>query len=80
MSEFASGSARPTLHQVFFGHLGSPKVSVLDGWNESRGKRCALALVKQVPSFRIEGWSWRADARRPSLKAAPRFAIVRSQD
>ncbi|WP_156041901.1 hypothetical protein [Bradyrhizobium sp. URHD0069] len=52
MSGFASGSAWPSFHQVFFAHLGSPKVSVLDGWNEGRGKRGTLTLVKEIPSFR----------------------------
>ena len=51
MAGFASGSAGPSFHQVFLAHLGSPKVSVLDGWNEGRGKRGTLTLVKEVPSL-----------------------------
>jgi hypothetical protein len=30
-----------------FFHSGSPKVSVLDGWNEGRGKRGTLTLAKR---------------------------------
>ena len=48
MSGFASGSAWPSFHQVFFSHLGSPKVSVLDGWNEGRGKRGTFTLFKET--------------------------------
>ena len=77
------------LHRDRLGHLfikcflliwGSPKVSVLDSWNEGRGKRGTLTLVKEVPSFRKGRWSGRADAHCPSHKAVPTFAIVLSQD
>jgi hypothetical protein len=50
MSGFASESARPYFHRVFFAHLGSPKVSVLDDWNEGGGKRGTLTLVKRFPA------------------------------
>jgi hypothetical protein len=56
MSGFVSGSARSSFHQMFFVHLGSPKVSVLDGWNEGSGSG-TLTLVKEVPSFRLGRWS-----------------------
>ena len=70
------GIGSAIFHQVFFAHLGSPKVLVLDGWNEGRGKRGTLMLVKEVPSFRAGRWSWRADGHRPSHKAVRRFAIL----
>ena len=69
MSGFASGSARPSFHQVFFVHLGSPKISVLDAWNEGRGKRGTLTLVKEASNLRPGRYPLRADAYRPSHKA-----------
>ena len=51
-----------------FSHLGSPKVSVLNGWNEGRGKARHVHALQRDPSFRPGRWSWRADAHRPSHK------------
>ena len=50
MSGFALHQLGRLFIRRFFAHLGSPKVLVLDGWNEGRGKRGTLTLVKKTPA------------------------------
>jgi len=67
------------LHQALFTHLGPPKFSVPDDWNEGRGKPGTLTLVKEVPGFR-PGLVMASRFARSGHGAVPGFAIVLSQD
>jgi hypothetical protein len=60
---------------VFFS-LGSPKVSVLNGWNEGRGKRGTFTLFKEtLASVQAAG---HGEQMRTVLatKTVPRFAVL----
>src|SRR6266513_1842652 len=59
-----------------FSHLGSPKVSVLNGWNKGRGKRGTFTLFKEtLASAQAAG---HGEQMRTVLatKTVPRFAVL----
>jgi hypothetical protein len=41
-----------------FSHLGSPKVSLLDGWNEGHGKRGTPTLFEEMPRQLVMASRW----------------------
>lgn len=49
-SELSTRVLRKVSSPTLFAHLGSPKVSVLNGRNEGRSKRGTLKLVKETPA------------------------------
>jgi hypothetical protein len=42
----------------YFSHLGSPKVSLLDGWNEGHGKRGTPTLFEEMPRQLVMASRW----------------------
>jgi hypothetical protein len=74
------GIVDPRLAEVFsatlFAHLESPKVLVLDGWNEGRGECGMLTLVKETPTS-VEAAGHGEQMRTvPSHITVQRFAVL----